>query len=100
MNVKVILQVAYMSAFRPSFSLNGSFARVFKIFSHRRTDTHTHGTDHSTPAQARGNNTESDQENYVPIYCHKLYAYTRIHVRLKSKVFNIHVHVTRRWYVN
>ena len=37
MNVKVILQVAYMSAFRPSFCLNGSFARVFKIFS--QTDT-------------------------------------------------------------
>ena len=59
MNVKIILQVAYMSAFRPSFCLNGSFARVFKIFSHRQTDTHTHththGTDHSTPAQARGN---------------------------------------------
>ena len=29
MNVKVILQVVYMSAFRPSFCLNGSFARVF-----------------------------------------------------------------------
>ena len=29
MNVKVILQVAYTSAFRPSFCLNGSFARVF-----------------------------------------------------------------------
>ena len=49
-----------MSAFRPSFCLNGSFARVFKIFRHRQTHTHTHththGTDHSTPAQARGNN--------------------------------------------
>ena len=42
MNVKVILQVAYRSAFRPSFCLNGSFARVFKIFSHRQTHTHTH----------------------------------------------------------
>ena len=38
MNVKVILQVAYMSAFRPSFCLNGSFARVLKILF---TDTHT-----------------------------------------------------------
>ena len=46
MNVKVILQVAYMSAFRPSFCLNGSFAKIFV------TETHTHGT---TPAQARGN---------------------------------------------
>ena len=27
MNVKVILQVAYMSAFRPYFCLNGSFAK-------------------------------------------------------------------------
>ena len=44
MNVKVIPQVAYISAFRPSFCLNGSFARVFKIFSHRHTHTHTHGT--------------------------------------------------------
>ena len=42
--LEVILQVAYMSAFRPSFSLSGSFARVFKIFTHA----------HSTPAQARG----------------------------------------------
>ena len=35
-----------------------ALARVFKIFSHRQTDTdtHTHTTDHSTPAQARGNN--------------------------------------------
>ena len=56
MNIKVIVQVAYMSAFRPSFCLNGSFARVFKMFRHRQTHTHTHATDHSTPAQARGNN--------------------------------------------
>ena len=56
MNIKVIVQVAYMSAFRPSFCLDGSFARVFNVFRHRQTDTHTHGTDHSTPAQVRGNN--------------------------------------------
>ena len=57
MNIKVILQVAYMSAFRPSFCLNGSFARVFNIFRHRHTHTHTHThwTHHSTPAQAQGN---------------------------------------------
>ena len=44
MNVKVILQVAYMSAFRPSFCLNGSFlfCKSFQIFSHRQTHTHTH----------------------------------------------------------
>ena len=47
MNIKVVLQVAYtMSAFGPSVCLNGSFTRVFRY-------THTHGTDHSTPAQAR-----------------------------------------------
>ena len=45
------VQVVYMSAFRPSFCLNGSFARVF---SHRHTHTQT---DHSTPVQARGNYT-------------------------------------------
>ena len=38
MNVKVILQVAYTSAFRPSFCLNGSFAV---------TDRHTHTRDRS-----------------------------------------------------
>ena len=39
MNIKIILEVAYKSAFRPSFCLTGSFARVF---SHRQTDnTHT-----------------------------------------------------------
>ena len=53
MNIKVILQVAYMSAFRPSFCLNGSFASF-----QSQTHTHTHGTDHSTPAQAWGNNTK------------------------------------------
>ena len=36
------MQVTYKSAFRPSFCLNGSFARVFKIFRHRQTDRHTH----------------------------------------------------------
>ena len=63
MNVKVIMQVAYMSAFRPSFRLNGSFARVLVTDTHTRTrtrtrtrthtHTHTH-THHSTPVQARG----------------------------------------------
>ena len=50
MNVKAILQVAYMSAFRPSFCLNGSFARVLNFLSQTDTHTYTHGTDHSTPA--------------------------------------------------
>ena len=40
MNVKVILQVAYMSAFRPSFCLNGSFAKF--LVTDRHTHTHTH----------------------------------------------------------
>ena len=54
MNAKVILQVAYMCAFRPSFCLNGSFARVFKIFSHRQTDTQTHTHTHGTDLRKRG----------------------------------------------
>ena len=69
MNVKVILQVAYMSAFRPSFCLNGSFARVFKIFSHR----HTHGTD---PAQARGNKRQAADMAIWRLTQHTLLVYT------------------------
>ena len=77
MNVKVILQVVYMSAFRPSFCLNGSFARVFKIFSHRQTHTHTHGTNHSTPAQARG--------NYVFVATFKTRVYAHVYTCTCSK---------------
>ena len=51
MNVKVILQVAYMSAFRPSFCLNGSFAKFLV------TDIHTHVHVH-TPLRKRGVTTE------------------------------------------
>ena len=79
MNIKVILQVAYMSAFRPSFCLNGSFARVFKIFRHRQTDrhtdTHTHGTDHSTPAQARGNEYNT---SYALFCCYRIWPFQRL----------------------
>ena len=78
MNIKVIVKVAYMSAFRPSFCLNGSFARVFKIFRHRQTDTqthtHTHGTDHSTPAQARGNNEDDDTYAHIMIMTRSTFA--------------------------
>ena len=54
MNIKVIVQVAYMSAFRPSFCLNGSFARVFKIFRHRQTHRHTHTGPITLPLRKRG----------------------------------------------
>ena len=63
MNVKVILQVAYMSAFRPSFCLKGSFARVFKIFSHRHT--HTHMGPITLPLHKHGVIIISTSENWV-----------------------------------
>ena len=75
-----------MSAFRPSFCLNGSFARVFKIFcqTHTHTHTHTHGTDHSTPAQARGNYTSLEQNLFiVPLHV----------LRTAPVLMHIHVHL-------
>ena len=71
MNVKVILQVAYMSAFRPSFCLNGSFV------SHRHT--HTDRTDHSTPAQARGKNDVLICLD-VCVLLHSSIIYSQIHI--------------------
>ena len=54
---------------------------------------------HSKP-YAISNNTESDRENYVLIYCHKL----RICIHTYTRTFEIkgviHVHVTRRCHVN
>ena len=34
MNIKAIVQVVYMSAFRPSFCLNGSFASFQNFYVH------------------------------------------------------------------
>ena len=50
MNVKVILQVAYMSAFRPSFCLNGSFVKSLVTDRH----THTHTGAITLPLRKRG----------------------------------------------
>ena len=54
MNIKVIVQVAYMSAFRPSFCLNGSFARVLGTDRHTHTHTHTHTGPITLPLRKRG----------------------------------------------
>ena len=71
MNIKVIVQVAYMSAFRPSFCLNGSFARVFKIFRHRDRHTNTHTGPITLPLRKRG----------VIKYCHSHWSITSEGVR-------------------
>ena len=77
MNVKVILQVAYMSAFRPSFCLNGSFARVFKIFCHRHTHTqYTHTGPITLPLRKRG----------VMIWCSVYIALFHIHLRILKRL--------------
>ena len=55
-----------MSAFRPSFCLNGSFEGVFKIFCHRQT----HGPiTLYTPVQVWGNN----DCTYIHFQIHKLW---------------------------
>ena len=81
MNVKVILQVAYMSAFRPSFCINGSFTRVFKIFSHRQTDTqtHTHTGPITLPLRKRGVITQNQTKKIMFRYTATSYMHTHVY---------------------